>query len=111
MSGIPLSPGMKFVSYGKSVRCSLGLFPQPSLLQATRINHETYTEVMISFFWLRNRIAIFKIHQIKKYSICIGNHMDSSAILGIARAIASAIYACCECNYSQMAREIHVIKY
>jgi len=29
----------------------------------------------------------------------------------IARAIASAIYACCVCNYSQMAQEIHVIKY
>ena len=46
--------------------------------------------------------------------ISIGNHMDSSAILGIiaratdkviALAIARAIYACCECNYSQIVRE------
>ena len=43
--------------------------------------------------------------------ISIGNHTDFECNLGIiaratgkviARAIASAIYDCCECNYSQM---------
>ena len=53
--------------------------------------------------------------------ISIGNHVGFECSLGIiaratgkviARAIASAIYDCCECNYSQNGTRIHiVIKY
>ena len=54
------------------------------------------------------------LNNTRNVAICIGNHMDRECNLGIiARAtgkvitwaIASAIYACCECNYSQIARE------
>ena len=46
-------------------------------------------------------------------TLSTGSHMDSSGIWGIARVtvkviagvIYSAIYACCECNYSQIVQE------
>ena len=58
---------------------------------------------LVSFNFLCDLITMGNI-------ICIGNHMDSSTISRatdkvIARAIASAIYACYDCNYSQIVRE------
>ena len=43
--------------------------------------------------------------------ICVGNYMCNLGIVArvtgkvIAQAIVSAIYACCDCNYSQIVRE------
>jgi len=57
MSGILLSPGMKFVSYDKSVRCSLGLFPQPFYCKLPESTMKLTLQWWYHFFWLRNRIC------------------------------------------------------